>query len=120
MEDYLSHIAQEFRNWGFNSVVSILFSVGFIVLSLPFTYVGYSFRKAIEFRVKKYQGYDIKKHQRHFLIGFIILIGVEAVFYLLFSQLIFLSVTILLSFLLIIGALGLKITIDLEELFEFE
>ncbi len=118
MENFIKELIKEFANWGISSFLSVIISLGIVAICLPFTYIGYSLRKAIEIRLKKYNGYNIRKYEKHFFFGLLLLLILLLLLYFLASNTIFLGISILISFLIILGLLGLKITFDLEQLFD--
>ncbi len=118
MGNFITELFKEFANWGISSIVSILISLVIVAICLPFTYIGYSLRKAIEIRFKKYKGYNIHKYEKHFFFSLLLLLILLLLLYFLASNTIFLGISILISFLIILGLLGLKITFDLEQLFD--
>lgn len=112
----MQKILQELSDWGLNTFLSVLFTLVIIGLFLPFTYIGFTIGKAIKYRIKKYQGYDIKKYEKRAIFGLIILVIAEIIFYIFMSNLIFTGITMLMSTLIILGLFGIKITFDFEEL----
>lgn len=118
MENFIPELFNEFSNWGINLILSILISLVIVAICLPFTYIGYSLRKAIEIRLKKYKGYNIRKYEKHFFFSLLLLLVLLLLLYFLASNVIFLAISILISFLIILGLLGLKVTFDLEQLFD--
>lgn len=118
MENFLTDLFNNFSNWGINTILSILISLVIVAICLPFTYIGYSLRKAIEIRLKKYKGYNIRKYEKHFFISLFVLLILLLLLFFLASEEIFLAISILISFFIILGLLGIKITFDIEELFD--
>ena len=119
MENFIAELFNEFSNWGISSILSILISLVIVTICLPFIYIGYSLRKAIEYRFKKYKGYNIRKYEKHFIISLLLLLILLFLLFFLASSVIFLGFSLLLSFLIIIGLMGFKVTFDLEQLFDF-
>lgn len=118
MENYFSQLLHEFSNWGISTFFSILLSIIIIAISLPFTYIGYSIRKATEFRIKKYQGYLVKKLTIHAFVSSAILLLLETILYLVLGETFFYSITFILIILIIVGLLGFKLTFDIEEMID--
>jgi len=118
MGNFITELFNEFTKWGIDKILSILISLAIIAICLPFTYIGYSMRKAIEIRFKKYKGYNIRKYEKHVFISVLILLVLELVLYFVVSKVIFLAISILIAFLIILGLLGFKVTFDLEKLFD--
>jgi len=115
----LTDAFNEIMSWGVNSFGSVLISLGFIILCLPFSYIGLAARKAIQVRLKGYKGYNISKPEKHAIIGFITLALIEPILYFFIPRSLFIVITGLLVILIILGLLGFKFKLNPEELFEF-
>ena len=61
----ISNLWERFFDWGVGHFFSIIISIFFILLSLTFTYVGYSISQAIKFSINKFDGYKVRKMKRH-------------------------------------------------------
>jgi|WetSurMetagenome_2_1015567.scaffolds.fasta_scaffold133249_2 hypothetical protein len=116
LANIFSELFREFTNWGVGQILSILISLAVIALCLPFTYIGFSIRKAVEIRYKKYQGYNIRKFEKRAIAGLVILTMIEIILYFILSETLFTAITFIISLLLILGLFGIKITFNLEEL----
>lgn len=113
-----SNLWERFSNWGVGQVYSIIISLLIIGASLPFTYVGYSVRKAITYSIKKYEGYGVRKIRIHAIVSSGLLIVLETILYLTLDISKFYGVSLLLGMMIFLGLLGIKLTFDLEGLID--
>jgi len=113
-----SELFREFTNWGVGQILSILFTLTFIVISMPFTYVGYSMRKSVELRIKKYKGYAIKKYTLHAIISTVFLLVLEIVLFFTLNGEKFLSISSIFSLMVLLGLMGVKLTFSIEEMID--
>lgn len=113
-----SEIWHGFTNWGVGQLLSIIISLLIIVFSLPFTYVGYCINRAIWFRIKKYQGYLVKKYIIHAFISTILLLIIELILYFVLSISMFYSISFIISCIVFLGLMGVKLTFSFEKMIE--
>ena len=118
MANIIVEYLQTLTKWGSNTFFSIVLTLVIIGISLPFTYIGFAIRKAIEYRIKKYQCYAIKKYTRRALVGIILLFIAVTILFFVVNELIFFGVTVIAIAMIILGLLGFKLTFGLEEMIE--
>jgi hypothetical protein len=105
-------------NWGISQLFSIIFTFIIIGISLPFTYVGYSIRRVIEYKIKRFQGFAIRKYTTHAVVCVIFLLSLEIILYFTLNQSKFFSISFIFSLMVIIGLMGVKLTFSLEEMID--
>jgi hypothetical protein len=113
-----SEYFNKFTDWGISQVLAIILSIIIIGLSLPFTYVGYSIRKAIGLRIKRFKGFAVKKYTVHAIISTVFLLILEVVLFFTLNVEIFNSISFILSLMVLLGLMGVKLTFSLEEMID--
>ena len=116
--NFFSNLFHDFSNWGIGQILSIVLTLIIIVISMPFTYIGYSIRRVVEFRIKKYEGFAIKKYTIHAIISTLMLLAIEVVLFFVLSTSKFYSISFILSCMVILGLMGVKLTFSLEEMID--
>jgi len=118
MEKKFSDFLHSLTNWGVGTVLSVVITLIFIIVSLPFTYIGYSIRNAIWLHMKKYEGYAVKKYTRHAIISAFILLAIEIILFFVLNISKFYSISFILACMVILGLMGVKFTFSLEKMIE--